>query len=164
MHWPLGNSQLPPAKSPVSAPAGERDTSQGGSSVASTIDGQNSTPSSSPNNSGVADITQWVTSTPPRGLETCLPPGPIQKPTRSLQIHCETQATERHQRQRQWQLQPEAVSTPRSTASGSCSIHRFGLSDIKCLVVAMRRLMELYTWNRRPCMSAYDLETIRDVM
>jgi len=53
---PSGNSQLPPAKRRVSVPAGKRDSSQGGSSVASTIQGQNSTPSSSLNNSRVADI------------------------------------------------------------------------------------------------------------
>ena len=61
---PLGNSQLPPAKRRDSAPAGESHSSQAGSSIASTIPGQNSTPSSSLNNSGVADITQRVTSTP----------------------------------------------------------------------------------------------------
>jgi len=60
---PSGNSQLPPAKSRVSVPAGERDSSQGGSSVPSTIQGHNSTPSSSLNNSHVADITQCVTFT-----------------------------------------------------------------------------------------------------
>jgi len=58
MREPLGNSQLPPAKRCVSVPAGERDSSQGGSSVPSTIQGQNSTPSSSLNNSRVADISQ----------------------------------------------------------------------------------------------------------
>jgi len=61
---PLGNSQLPPHKRRVSVLAGERDSSQGGSSVHSTIQGHNSTPSSSLNNSRVADITQRVTSTP----------------------------------------------------------------------------------------------------
>jgi hypothetical protein len=61
---PLGNSQLPPAKRRVSIPVGERDSSQGESSVPSTIQGQNSTPSSSLNNSRVADIHQRVTSTP----------------------------------------------------------------------------------------------------
>jgi len=63
-HGPLGNSQLPPAKRRVSVPAGERDTSQGGSSVPSTIQGQNSTPLSSLNNSHVAVITPRVASTP----------------------------------------------------------------------------------------------------
>jgi hypothetical protein len=63
-HRPLWNSQLPPAKRGASAPAGGRDSSQGGSSVAGTIPGQKSTPSSSLNNSGVEDITQCVTATP----------------------------------------------------------------------------------------------------
>jgi hypothetical protein len=58
------NSQPPPAKRRVSILAGKRDSYQGGSSVASPIQGQNSTPSSSLNNSPVADITQRVTSTP----------------------------------------------------------------------------------------------------
>ena len=61
---PSGNSQHLPAKRRVSVPAGERDSSQGGSSVPSTSQGQNSTPSSSLNNSRLADITQRVTSTP----------------------------------------------------------------------------------------------------
>jgi len=59
-----GNSQLHPAKRRVSVPAGERDSTQGGSYVPSTIQGQNSTPSSWLNNFRVADITQRVTSTP----------------------------------------------------------------------------------------------------
>jgi hypothetical protein len=63
-HAPSGNSQLPSDYKSVSVPAGEWDSSQGGSSVASTIHGQNSTPSSSRDNSHIADITQCVTSTP----------------------------------------------------------------------------------------------------
>jgi len=74
MHGPAGNSQLPPTKSHIFILAGKRDSSQGGSSVASTIQGQNSTPSSSLNNSCVADITQRVASTPvatqPRSIIT----------------------------------------------------------------------------------------------
>jgi len=133
-HGPSGNSQLPPAKRHVSEPAGERDSSQGGSSRSSTIEGQNSTPSSSLNNPCVADITTSATQRwsmilqPPRRVQvvvtdqhpvephrqtqgialypaphqallalpllsvvltTCLPPSLIQKPARSLQIHCE---------------------------------------------------------------------------
>jgi len=61
---PSANSELPPAKRRVSVPAGERDSSQGGSSVPSKIQGTNSTPSSSLNNSRIADVTQPVTSTP----------------------------------------------------------------------------------------------------
>jgi len=60
---PSGKSQLLPAQRLVSVQAGERDSSQGGSSVASKIQGQNSLPSSSLNNSHVADNSQWVTST-----------------------------------------------------------------------------------------------------
>jgi hypothetical protein len=64
MCGPSGNNEHPPAMAHVSKPAGERDSCQEGSSVASTIQGQNSTPSSLPNNSLVADITEFVTSTP----------------------------------------------------------------------------------------------------
>ena len=58
---PSGNSQLPPAKRRVSVPACGRDSSQGGSPIASTIQGQSSTPSSLLNNSRVADITPSTT-------------------------------------------------------------------------------------------------------
>jgi len=58
-----GTSQLPCTKRPVSIPAGERNSSQGGSSVASTIQGQNSTPSSSLNISRVADSTEYMSFT-----------------------------------------------------------------------------------------------------
>jgi hypothetical protein len=61
---PSGNSQLLPAKSRVSVLFGKRASSQGESFVPSTIQGQNSTPSSLRNNSCVADINQQVTSTP----------------------------------------------------------------------------------------------------
>jgi hypothetical protein len=63
-HCPSGNSRSPPAKRCVSVPVGERDSSQGGSSVPSTIQGQNSAPCSLLNDSCVADINQRVTSTP----------------------------------------------------------------------------------------------------
>jgi len=69
---PLVNSQHPPAKRRDSVPAGERDTSQGGSSVPSTIQGQNSNPISSLNNSRVADITQLVACTPSATLRWSL--------------------------------------------------------------------------------------------
>jgi len=61
---PSGNSELPPAKGRIPVLAGKKDSSQGGHSVACTIQGQNSTPSSSRNNSRIGDITQHVTSTP----------------------------------------------------------------------------------------------------
>jgi hypothetical protein len=160
---PSGNSQIRPPKRRVSVPAGERDSSQGGSSVCSTIQGQNSTLSSSLNNSRVADITQCVTSTPSAtqrlsiipptatpGLSsrnTPAPSGTIQTdstrrivsspasgiastptPLSGLEIlptlipnpearaiitnPIRTPATEKNLRQKQWQLQPQAVSTP----------------------------------------------------
>jgi len=59
---PSRNSPLAPAKGRVSVPAGERVPPQGGTSAASSIQGQNSTPSSSLNNCHVADITQRVAS------------------------------------------------------------------------------------------------------
>jgi hypothetical protein len=162
MRWSLGNSQLPPAKRRISAPAGKRDSSQGGSSVASAIPGQNSTPSSSLNNSGVADITQRVTVTPSatqrqtmitpttmqgtsshstpacggtshtdsthrvvsrlasgiastptplRSLDNLPTPIPNPEACATIRIPLRTRATEWNQRQRQWQLQPQAVST-----------------------------------------------------
>jgi len=61
---PSGNSRLPPAKRCISVLAGERDSFPGGSFIACTIQGSNSIPSSSLNNSHVADITQHATSTP----------------------------------------------------------------------------------------------------
>jgi hypothetical protein len=184
MCGPSGTSQLPPAKRCVSVPAGVRDSSRGGSSVASTIQGQNSTPLSSLNNSCVEHMTQRVTSTPsatqrlsiipptatpgtsscntpaPRGItqtnsthhvvsspasgiaSTPIPriglgnvPIPIPNPEARAIITnpLRTRATERNQRQRQWQLQPQAVSTPRSVVPGSRSIHRFGHCDMTLL-------------------------------
>jgi len=205
---PSGNSQLPPAKRRVSVLAGERDSSQGGSSVPSTIQGQNSTPSSLLNNSRVADIAQRVTSTPSAtqrrsiitptatpgtssrntpalsgtiqtdstrcvvsspasviastptplsSLENLSTPIPNPEARAIITNPLRTRATEKNQRQRQWQLQPQALSTPQSMVSGSCSIHRFGHSDMTRLVFATGRLLELYMWNRRPFMSASDL-------
>jgi hypothetical protein len=169
-HWPSGNSQLPPAKRRVSVPVAERDSSQGESSIPSTIQGQNSTPSSSLNNNRVADINQRVTSTPsatqrrsthtphatpgkssrstpaPGGTSMrrlvsspasgivitptplrCLEnlPTPIPNPEARAMITnpFRMRATEQIQRQGQWQLQLQAVSTPRSMVSGICSIH-----------------------------------------
>jgi hypothetical protein len=208
---PSGNSQLPMVMRCVSAPPGERDSFQGGSSEASTIPGQNSTLSSSLNNSGVADLTQHVTvtlsatqrismitrtamlgacsrSTPSPGgalhtystrhvvssLESGIAstrtplcslenlPTPIPNPVaRTIIINpLRTRATERNQRERQWQLQLQAVCTHQSVVSGSRSIHRFGHSDMTHQVFATGRLIELYMWNRRPFMSASDMEMV----
>ena len=174
---PSGNSQLPLAKIRVSVPAGERDSSQGGSFVPPPIQGQNSTSSPGLNNSRVAAITQYVSSTPsaiqrrsiitptatpgtssrntpaPSGTiqtdstrcvvsslasgiaSTATPlsslenlPTPIPNPEAGAIITnpLRTRATEKNQRYRQWQLQPQVVSTPRLLVSGSRSIHRVG--------------------------------------
>jgi hypothetical protein len=208
---PWGNSQLPPAKRRGSVPAGKWDISQGGSSVPSEIQGQNTTPLSSLNNSRVADITQRVASTPSATLRqsindttstlvtsrrskpapgetlqadsrcrvvsnpaSCIAstptplsglenlPTPIPNPETHAVITnpLRTQATEWNQGQRQWQLQPKAVSTPRSMVYGSRSIHRFGYSDMTRLVFATGRFLELYMWNIPPFMSASDLEMV----
>jgi len=204
---PSGNSQLLPAKRRVSVPVGERHSSKGGSSVPSTIECQNSTPSSSLNISRVADIKQHVTSTPSatqrrsintptampgtssrrtpalrgtstrrvvsspasgivitptplRGLENLPTLIPNPEARAIITNPLRTRATEKNQWQRQWRLQPQTVSTPRSKVSGSRSIHRFSHSDMARLVFATGRLLELYMWNRRPFMSASDLKTV----
>jgi len=208
---PLGNSQLPPAERRISVLASERDSSQGGSSVPSTIEGQNSTPSFLLNNSGFVDITQRVTSTPsttlrrsihtptatpgtssgstpaPRGTSqtdsTCrvvsrhasgiagtrtplsgldnLPtPIPHSEASAIITNPLLMCATEKNQRQRQWQVRQQVVSTPRSMVSGSHNIHRFGHSGMMRPLFAMGRLLDLYMWNRRPFISASDLEMV----
>ena len=184
------------------------DSSQWGSSAASTIQGQNSILSSSLNNSCIAHITQCVISTlcskqrrsihtptatlvtssrstpAPGGTSTrrvvsspvfgiaITPtslsglenlPTPIPNPEAHAIITnpLRTRATEMNQRQRQWQLQPQGVSTPRSMDSGSRSIHGSGHSDVMRLVFTTGRLLELYMWNRRPFMSASDLQSVK---
>jgi len=207
MRGPSGNPQLPPVKISVFVQAGKRDSSQGGSSIASTIQGQNTTPTSSQNNSRVADITKRVTSTPSaiQRLSTATPgtssrstpapggtsqtdptrrvvsspasgiaitPTPLSSlgnlptPIPNLEAHAIitnplwTLASGKNQRQRQQQLQPQAVSTPQSVFSGSRSILRYGHWDMTHLVFAMGELLELYMWNRRLFMSASDLEMV----
>jgi len=44
--------------------------------------------------------------------------------------------------------------------SGSHRIHQIGHSDLTRLVIEPGRLLELFMWNRRPCMSASDMETV----
>jgi hypothetical protein len=56
----MGNSQHPATMTPISVPPGERYSTQGGSSVAWTIQLRNITHASSPNISYVRYITQWV--------------------------------------------------------------------------------------------------------
>jgi len=186
---PWGILQLPPAKRRVSVPAGERDSSQGGRSIASTIQGQNSTPTSSRNNYRFADITpsatqRWSiitptarlgrsscntpvpigtsqtdstrrvvsssasgiasTPTPLSGLENLTTPIPNPDACTIITNPLRTRATAMNQRQRQWQLQTQEVSTPRSVVSGSRSIHRFCHSDMTRLGFGTGKLLELY--------------------
>ena len=212
---PSGNSQLPPGKWCISVLASERDFSQGLSSVASTIQGHNSTASFLLKNSCVADITQRVTSTPcstlpwsinspiaTLGTCSCSTPAPGGTTPTDSTCHVEsspastiastptplsglvnlpspfpnpeacviitnqlqTQATVQSQRQRQWQLQPPAVYTPRSVVSGSHSTHRSSHTDITRRVFATCRLPEHHMWIRRPFMSVSDLETVSYAM
>jgi hypothetical protein len=59
--WVWGNSQPPPAKQCVFIIAGDSNSSEGGSSVMSTLKCQNSTRSTSLNNCRILDITQYLT-------------------------------------------------------------------------------------------------------
>jgi len=70
------------------------------------------------------------------------------------------QATERNQGQRQWQLQPQAMSTPQSVVSDNYRIQWFGQSDMIRLVSSTGRLLVLYLWNRRPFVSGSNLERV----
>jgi hypothetical protein len=69
-------------------------------------------------------------------------------------------ATDKKQRWRQLQLQPQAVSTRRAIVLGSHNINRFGHSVMQRLVFATARLLELYMWNSWPFTSASALETV----
>jgi len=101
------------------------------------------------------------TPTPLCGVENL--PDPIPKPeTRAIITNPpQTWASERYQRQRQWQLPMQAVFTPRSMVSGSRSIDRFGHWDMTSLLFATGRLLEVIMWNRWPSMSSSDLEKVR---
>jgi len=98
--------------------------------------------------------------TPFSGLEHL--PTPIPNPeARPFSTHpLQTQASEKNLRQKQWQLQMQAVSTPPSMVSGCCSIHQFCHWDMTHPLFATGRLLEFYIWNRWPLMSASDLETV----
>jgi hypothetical protein len=99
--------------------------------------------------------------TPHSGLENL--PTPIANPEAPAMITnpLRKQATENNQIQKQWQLQQQGVSTPRSLVSGRRNIQRFDLSDMTRLVFAMGTLLELYMWIRGPFISASNLETVR---
>jgi hypothetical protein len=178
---PLGKSPNLPDLGRISPLAGERDSSQGGSSVASTIHGQHSTLSSSRNNSGEADISRGMTSTlsttqrPLINPSTAMPgtrycstpvpvaisqadsmrpiasritsgiastatplsdlenlPTPIPNSPAHVTItnQWHRRATERNLRQRQWVLQPPAVSTTRLVVSCSHRIQQSSQWDM----------------------------------
>jgi hypothetical protein len=59
-----------------------------------------------------------------------------------------TRATETNQRQRQWQLQTQMVTTPRSVVNGLRSVHRFARSDILFLQQARTWSTECGTDSR----------------
>ena len=101
-----------------------------------------------------------ITPTPRSGLENLPTPILIAEARAIIRNSLRKRATEKNQRQRQWQLEPQEVSTPRSMVSGIRSIHGCGHSDMMHLVFARGRLLEHYMWNRRPFMSASDLETV----
>jgi len=110
----------------------------------------------------VSSPASGIASTPTSlsGLENLRTPIPNPEARAIITNPLRTRATEGNQGQRLWQLQPQAVSTPRSVVSGSRSIHQFGHSDMMRLAFAMGRLLELYMWNRWLFMSASDLETV----
>jgi len=114
----------------------------------------------------VSSPASGVASTPttPSGLENLATPIPNAEAHAIITHALPTQATERNHSQRQWQLQPQAVSTPRSVVSGSRSIDQFGYSDMTHLVFAQGRLLVIYMWNRWPFVRASDLETVSYAM
>ena len=102
------------------------------------------------------------TPTPLSSLENLPTPIPYPEGRAFITNPLRTQATDRDQGQRQWQLHMQVVSTPRSVVSGSCSILQFGHSDMMHLVYVMGRLLELCMWNRRLFVSASNLERVSD--
>ena len=123
-----------------------------------------------PRGTSQPDPTRLVVSSPISGIASTPTPlcglGNLPTPIPNPEAHAiitnplQTRATDSNQRQRQWQMQLQAVSTPRSEVPGSRSIHRFSPTDMRRLGFAMGRLLELYMWNRRPFMSASNLEML----
>jgi hypothetical protein len=98
--------------------------------------------------------------TPLSSVENLPTPIPNPDARRTIINPLPTRATEKTQRQMQYQLQPQAVCTPRSMVSSCRSIHRFGHSDMMCHVFTTGRLLEPYILNRQPLMSASDLKPV----
>ena len=93
-------------------------------------------------------------------LKTYLRPSVIQKRIRLLQIHRKWELHKGLQRQRQWQLQQQAVSTPPSIVSVSHSIPQLGYTDMMSLVIATVRVLELNMGNQWLFMNASDTEMV----
>jgi len=105
-----------------------------------------------------------ITPTPLSGLGNLSTPFPNREARETNTNPLRTRATKMNRRQGQCQLLPQAVSKPRSVFSGGCSIHRFIHSDMTRLVFATCRMLKLYMWNRRPFMSASNLQTVSYTM
>jgi len=73
-------------------------------------------------------------------------------------------ATHNLQKQRQWQMKPQVVSTTQSVDCGSCSMHRFSHTDIMRLWLVTSRVLEHNMQNRRAHMSARNFQMAHDVM
>jgi hypothetical protein len=110
----------------------------------------------------VSSLASGIASTPTLlcGHENLPTPIPNPESCTTITNPLITRATKRNQRQRQWQLQLQAVSTPQSVVSCIRSIHQFGHLDMTCLALSIGRLMELYMWNTRPRMRASNLEMV----
>jgi len=110
----------------------------------------------------VCSITSGIarTPTPLHGIENLSTPFPNSEPHMTIPNPPTTQATEQHQRQKQWQLQLLTVSTPSSVVSGCRIIHRIGYLDMTLLDCATGRLMELNMWNRKLFKSVSNLEMV----
>jgi hypothetical protein len=100
------------------------------------------------------------TPTPVRSFQNLSSPIPNPGARMTITNPLRTHATERNQRQWQWQLQPQAVSTPRSVISSGRSIHWCTHWFLMRLVCAMGKLMELWMRNWGPFMSASNLEWV----
>jgi len=101
-----------------------------------------------------------ITPTPLSGLQNLPTSIPNPEARAIISNPLRMPAKEWNQPQRQWQLQPQAESTPESVVSGSHSLHRFGHSDMTHLEFATGRVLELYMWNRSQFMSARDLKMV----
>jgi hypothetical protein len=122
----------------------------------------------------VTSLTDWihlVISSPTSGIASTAPPlggldhlpaAPIPKLESCMIITnpLGIWAAEKNQGVRQWQLQLQVVSTPRSVMADSCGIHRFGHLEMTCHECSKVGLLECYMWNRQPFKTARNLGMI----